>query len=184
MLRSTLASYVEQRLTIRRIAAAEAVSATTVRYWLKKHNFSTWLSPRPGQRASEEVRCPCGETDREKFYGKDTRICGACRNRKTMEQGWLTRAWILKEMGDKCSVHDCGYHKHPCGLDLHHIDPAEKDSSFRSIRSWCRERIKKELKKCVLVCKNCHAAIHAGLIPCPPHQSSRSSKDEQLATNE
>jgi predicted HNH restriction endonuclease len=32
------------------------------------------------------------------------------------------------------------------------------------MRGWSWEHITKELEKCVLLCKNCHAAVHAGLL--------------------
>jgi len=48
-------------------------------------------------------------------------------------------------------------------MDFHHTNSKEKDFKISGISvSW--ERIKKELDKCVLVCKNCHGEIEAGLI--------------------
>jgi predicted HNH restriction endonuclease len=32
------------------------------------------------------------------------------------------------------------------------------------MRGWSWESILIELKKCILLCKNCHAAYHAGLL--------------------
>lgn len=48
-------------------------------------------------------------------------------------------------------------------LTFHHVNPLKKefDISGKSI-SW--ERLKKELDKCVLVCRNCHGEIEAGII--------------------
>jgi hypothetical protein len=50
-------------------------------------------------------------------------------------------------------------------LALHHLDPSQKDLSLSAIRAnpknW--ETIVKELRKCVLVCHNCHSEIHAGV---------------------
>jgi predicted HNH restriction endonuclease len=46
-------------------------------------------------------------------------------------------------------------------LEFHHIDPKLKEkmiSDLLSSHSW--ERIVTELKKCVVVCRNCHAKIH------------------------
>lgn len=48
-------------------------------------------------------------------------------------------------------------------LGFHHIQKEDKEFSIsRRIRSWAR--VKKELKKCILVCSNCHSEIHEGLI--------------------
>lgn len=52
----------------------------------------------------------------------------------------------------------------PICLDFHHLDPTQKDFSLAhtALRSW--DTIEAEIEKCVLVCKNCHTKIHAGLL--------------------
>lgn len=60
-------------------------------------------------------------------------------------------------LGGKCSI--CGYNKCLAALDFHHINPNEKEFIITGrIRSW--NKIENELKKCVLVCSNCHREIH------------------------
>lgn len=49
-------------------------------------------------------------------------------------------------------------------LDLHHVDPTHKDFGVANSRNMSLGRIQAELDKCVVVCKNCHAKIHEGLI--------------------
>lgn len=82
------------------------------------------------------------------------------QNVKDFRQRLKTRAVYV--LGDKCQC--CGYDKCIQALDFHHLDPTQKDFSFSDNvnRSW--EKIKEELKKCILVCANCHREIHAGLI--------------------
>ena len=36
--------------------------------------------------------------------------------------------------------------------------------AFVNLRGWSKDRADQELKKCVLLCKCCHAAVHAGEI--------------------
>lgn len=62
-------------------------------------------------------------------------------------------------MGSKCAL--CGYDKCADALDLHHIDPTQKEFniSARSDISW--QRTANELKKCILLCANCHREIHS-----------------------
>ena len=58
----------------------------------------------------------------------------------------------------------CGYDKHPGVLDFHHIDPSTKSfgvSSGGFSRSWTS--IETEIKKCILVCANCHREIELGI---------------------
>ncbi len=77
----------------------------------------------------------------------------------------------LREMaralhGSKCVI--CGYNKCQRALGFHHINPFQKefDLSSRGLtRSWAK--IEMEIKKCVLVCANCHAEIHDGITKLP-----------------
>lgn len=77
---------------------------------------------------------------------------------------------IVYVMGGKCQC--CGYNKLNSALELHHLNPSEKDFTFgqSSNISWSSAR--KELPKCILVCANCHREIHAGLINLDNLQSS------------
>lgn len=84
-------------------------------------------------------------------------------------KGWRrnTKKRIVESMGGKCCV--CGYNKTNNCLALHHINPELKEMNFGKIRanpaSW--DKIVKELRKCILVCHNCHGEIHEGLIEIP-----------------
>jgi len=60
--------------------------------------------------------------------------------------------------GGKCET--CGYDKSAAAMDFHHRNPAEKDFRFGSGRTRQWDRVKVELDKCDLLCKNCHAEIH------------------------
>jgi predicted HNH restriction endonuclease len=64
-------------------------------------------------------------------------------------------------LGGKCRI--CGYDKCPSAMVFHHLDPREKDFDISSRLSW--EAIEPELKKCVLLCSNCHHEVHAGWYP-------------------
>lgn len=75
------------------------------------------------------------------------------------------RLWLKEQavafLGGKCR--GCGYDRHSSGFDFHHQDPRQKDFEISSKASW--EAIEPELRKCVLLCKTCHAETHAGLHP-------------------
>lgn len=51
----------------------------------------------------------------------------------------------------------------PSALDLHHIDPTVKDSAVSQMLYNCKEKIDKEIAKCVVLCSNCHRKHHAGV---------------------
>ena len=104
----------------------------------------------------------CGETDSKKFYGHKRGICGRCHNEYTVEKSRENKRFASQKLGGKCVL--CGFDKYDVSLDFHHLDPAKKDKNFRSMRGWSKDRILKEMSDCVLVCSNCHHAIHAGLL--------------------
>jgi hypothetical protein len=78
-----------------------------------------------------------------------------------------TKQRIVESMGGECVI--CGYNEHFNVFDLHHIDPTQKEFTLGSIRaaaiSW--DRIVRELRKCVLLCANCHRLLHANIAVLP-----------------
>jgi hypothetical protein len=165
-----LIALVSENLTIQQIAARLETSPTNVRYWLKKHGLRTKRGPhgrlnnrlrlqREAEREQAPRRCPkCGETDLMKFYGRKVTLCGKCHTQYCIDRGKEKRGRILEALGGKCS--ECGFAKYKSALDAHHLDAEEKDTAFHQWRGWSWERIEKEIKKCVLLCKCCHAAVH------------------------
>lgn len=85
-------------------------------------------------------------------------------------------------LGDKCQI--CGYDKCIQALDFHHVNPEEKASDFNANanRSW--QITRDEIKKCILLCANCHREVHAGLIPLeglkPSFSEERAIEIDQL----
>lgn len=61
-----------------------------------------------------------------------------------------------------CSCRLCG-EKEPIALDLHHLDPLGKDANVAHLHTGSRKRIKNEIRKCVVLCSNCHRKVHAGI---------------------
>ena len=78
-----------------------------------------------------------------------------------------TKERMVEAMGGKCQC--CGYATCKDGLAFHHIDPTQKELAFGSLRAnpktW--DKVVDELKKCILVCHNCHSEIHAGVRELP-----------------
>ena len=73
-----------------------------------------------------------------------------------------TRRQLHKEkaiqlLGGKCVR--CGYNKCNRALEFHHIDGQQKERNIsKLLYSWTR--LVKELKKCTLLCSNCHEEVH------------------------
>lgn len=83
--------------------------------------------------------------------------------RSVVEWRRRTKRKLIAYKGGKCEI--CGYCKDcPGAYDFHHRDPKEKEFAIAAkgrIRNF--EATKKEVDKCQLVCKNCHAEIHDAL---------------------
>ena len=71
------------------------------------------------------------------------------------------RSLVLLEMNDfRCN--DCGEEEHELGFfDFHHVNPNDKEGSISQMLSSSRfERVLEEVKKCVMLCPNCHRRRH------------------------
>ena len=71
----------------------------------------------------------------------------------------------------------CGWNEHSEVLELHHVIKRSKEdlsngrgriSSHMTIKA-----IKEEMKKCVVLCPNCHRSFHRGLINLKENRHSR-----------
>ena len=70
---------------------------------------------------------------------------------------------LLTEYKNSLQCVVCGESENVC-LDFHHLDPNMKDFSIATSmgRNW--SAIEEELKKCVVLCANCHRKVHANII--------------------
>lgn len=67
---------------------------------------------------------------------------------------------MVESFGGICGI--CKQRFRPEIYDFHHINPQEKTFQFSKIRANCIawKRIVKELRKCVMLCSNCHRGLH------------------------
>jgi hypothetical protein len=62
-----------------------------------------------------------------------------------------------------CSV--CGNQYHPVLMDLHHLDESQKKfSPSNGVHKYGWDALREEVKKCIVVCSNCHRLIHNDLV--------------------
>ena len=105
----------------------------------------------------------------EAFHSKPRSACKECVNKSAkkwrdnnLEQA---RGYFIKERQKisqwkaergcvKCGEND------PSCLDMHHTDPSTKDKDPSRLGKF--ETFLKEAVKCVVLCRNCHAKVHAG----------------------
>lgn len=99
--------------------------------------------------------------------GKQTKFCSPkCRNKSLQSypsqqiRGLKRKRLLVKLMGGCCSI--CGYSKNFAALTFHHLNPKKKSFQLdlRSLSNRKMSRIDSEMKKCVLVCQNCHTELH------------------------
>lgn len=86
---------------------------------------------------------------------------------KNSKQYWrkIIKHRSIEALGGKCII--CGNTFDDCCYDFHHIDSSQKDFAISSIntngaRTWLQ--IRDELRKCALLCANCHRKYHNGLV--------------------
>lgn len=105
----------------------------------------------------------CENKNIDDFFKKRTekRVCSWCKSclYKVQKQRWTDRKLqAIALFGNKCSI--CGYSKNYAALEFHHLDPTQKEFDWKSLRLKNWDSIIKELKKCTLLCRNCHAETH------------------------
>jgi hypothetical protein len=97
--------------------------------------------------------------------GKDKKIpkgevCSSCRQKIRRIRAKYAGILLL---GKKCNR--CGYELSSLKdieiFDFHHQDPSEKDFDIGSALNKRWEETKEELKKCILLCSNCHRLEHS-----------------------
>ena len=76
------------------------------------------------------------------------------------QRGRKRKLKLLEMKGFKCEC--CNYGKNYAALEFHHKEPSKKsfqlDLRSLSNRKW--DAILDEVKKCILICSNCHAELH------------------------
>jgi hypothetical protein len=71
----------------------------------------------------------------------------------------IVYAYYVK-LGGKCSTEGCD-EDDPVALDFHHVDGTVKSDNVSNMYTAEPVRFIAEISKCVLLCKNCHAKLHA-----------------------
>ena len=64
----------------------------------------------------------------------------------------------LDHIRNSSACSSCGDKDHPWRLDFHHVDPKQKIKKVTGCQTI--KTIQKEMKKCVLLCANCHRDHH------------------------
>lgn len=165
-----LEPWLESGATLSAIARQLDVSMATVRYWIDAYGL---LNPRDVRRASIEagkragrrhVVRHCRRHGRTEFaiVNGDSPRCKRCRAEAVARRRRKVKQILVEENGGKCGL--CGYDRNVAALQFHHLDPTQKSFGLAQ-RGMTRaiEEVRREARKCALLCANCHAEVEAGV---------------------
>jgi hypothetical protein len=84
--------------------------------------------------------------------------CKSCVYKLQKNRWKLRKLKAISLFGGKCTI--CGYDRNISALAFHHKNPKQKDFNWNKLRLLKWSTIIEELKKCQLVCSNCHMELH------------------------
>lgn len=90
------------------------------------------------------------------YQNKNRTRCGSCN---TKIRRFRAKSAAIKFLGEKCVK--CGWRGNQAAFQFHHINSDKKDFIIGNVANKNWNKIKNELKKCILLCANCHAIMHS-----------------------
>jgi len=156
---SILKDLASQGLSTYKIANRMNCAQTTIRYWLNKFNLKT------AEKLSFCKNCQAELKGSRRLYC--SRVCKNTQGNQKFnsypsqqKRGKERKLNLIKMKGGCCEL--CGYSKNMAALQFHHEDPTKKEGGLdarklsNSTWEWCIS----EVKKCKLLCANCHLETH------------------------
>lgn len=92
----------------------------------------------------------------KEYQKKCSTRCGSCN---TKIRRFRAKAAAIRLLGGKCSK--CGWHGDQAAMQFHHKDADKKDFIIGNVGNKSWDSIKNEMKKCILLCANCHMIEHS-----------------------
>jgi hypothetical protein len=92
--------------------------------------------------------------------------CKKCCNKQGKVSFKTRRAKLreaLSEFKTTCGCFNCGWNQFTEGLDLHHLDGEDKESTVANLLNRGQHsfiKIITEIRKCIVLCSNCHRGVH------------------------
>lgn len=117
--------------------------------------------PRTEYNMKSKICLVCGKSFTPKTPAANSRqCCYDCMPDGTQLKRSGFASLLKQQRGGKCER--CGYNKYLGALEFHHIDPSKKEFTIGDSNFRLKECVE-EIKKCVLICSNCHKELHANL---------------------
>ena len=91
-------------------------------------------------------------------------VCRTSQKRENAKKYQLAKKQSVEQYKLSRGCCRCHYKVCAAALDFHHLKPAEKMCGLKQ-SSWSptSKRVQAELKKCIILCKNCHYELHHGI---------------------
>ncbi len=103
--------------------------------------------------------CKTCKKEFKQLQGKNRTRCNACNTRI---RRYRNRIAAIQLLGGKCE--HCGFtptsFKELAAIQFHHKNPEEKEFTIGLVANKSWNSIVDELKKCSLLCDNCHSIEH------------------------
>lgn len=109
------------------------------------------------------VKCPIERAT----YARNHYLKNKEAYRKRARTWTVNQSRYLKQLTDRykimCSCKMCGYKKCAEALELHHVNASQKENNIGNLihNGVSTKRLKAEIRKCIVVCANCHRELHA-----------------------
>lgn len=172
--RELLEALVDEGMTIAEIAEKLESSKGTVRHWLRRYGLRTAGAQRiERKRGAKEAGlaviesvCPSHGLTAFAVEGRGYYRCKRCRAEGVSKRRRKLKEMLVAEAGGRCCV--CGYNRYLGALQFHHVDRDSKELTIsrngvtQSIRA-----LRREARKCILLCSNCHAEVEGGFVVLP-----------------
>lgn len=113
--------------------------------------FSNYCHSKDGKKG--ECKACCYE------YSKAWKLKNPTyHNERNKKKALEHKLKAIEIFGGCCQICDGKFHH--ASMDFHHLDETTKEKSIGDIMDNSWNALIKELKKCLLVCSNCHRFIH------------------------
>jgi len=166
-----LKEYLDNGLSLVKIGKLEGKSLGCIRYWMSVHklkpNFKNFKEE-PFRKKTKiidgkKLCCKCKNWKEindfsTKGEGRYQHYCKVCLSAYQADRWRKRKLKAIELLGGKCGK--CGYCRNYAALEFHHLDPSQKDFDFNVGRRRSWDKLIEELKKCVLLCSNCHREEH------------------------
>ena len=174
--REQLEPLVEAGMSIADLAKALDRSKASIRHWLSRYGLKTHGRvggrSRRGAREAREaglatatIECPRHGLTRHTREPRGYYRCCACREAAVIRRRRKVKEILVGEAGGCCQL--CGYDRNLAALQFHHMDPNGKEFGVARRGAHGIDRLRAEVRKCMLLCSNCHAEVENGVKPSP-----------------